>query len=426
VAMTPDRDINSGVNKKVISQTLHLINQGIDTDLILIGVVKPEWPSLPDFLSIYPLKDVSRRDIFGRVKRILRVRKIFHDTIRSLGPTDIIYLRGSAPFLCCPFTLLKRFRDCKLVVEHQTMEVDELKLNHQHLEIWFEYLFGKLMRKQSDAIICVTNEITNYQLKHSGTMYKPHLTLGNGFEVNSVSTKEALPPQNMELHLLCVAMVNRWHGLDRLLQGLAAYDGTPKVILHIAGDGPELPQLHKLTNELGIGDRVIFHGFTTGKALDDLFDQCHVAVGSLGIHRIGLKEASILKAREYCARGIPFIYGIADPDFPADFPYILHLPADESPINIDSVLAFAQEVCADPDHPQKMRRYAEEHLDWSVKMRRLKGFLEALVGEDGTKGVPKLSAPPLATTGLKIPDGTALPGAGQGDVRSGASRERGS
>ena len=30
---------------------------------------------------------------------------------------------------------------------------------------------------------------------------------------------------------------------------------------------------------------------------------------------------------------------------------------------------------ADPDHPQKMRRYAEEHLDWSVK--KLKEFLEA-------------------------------------------------
>jgi hypothetical protein len=81
--------------------------------------------------------------------------------------------------------------------------------------------------------------------------------------------------------------------------------------------------------------------------------------------------------------GYPYILACADPDFPADFPHILHLPADESPINIDQVLAFAQEVCADPDHPQKMRRYAEEHLDWSVKMKKLKDFLEALVGEAG-------------------------------------------
>jgi len=42
-----------------------------------------------------------------------------------------------------------------------------------------------------------------------------------------------------------------------------------------------------------------------------------------------------------------------------------------------------------PDHPQKMHRYAEEHLDWSVKMKRLKDFLEALVGEDKIKGIPE-------------------------------------
>jgi len=44
-------------------------------------------------------------------------------------------------------------------------------------------------------------------------------------------------------YLLCVANVSRWHGLDRLLRGIAAYGGMPNVILHIAGDGAELPHL---------------------------------------------------------------------------------------------------------------------------------------------------------------------------------------
>ena len=61
-----------------------------------------------------------------------------------------------------------------------------------------------------------------------------------------------------------------------------------------------------------------------------------------------------------------------------------------------------------------------------MKVKQLKEFLETVVGEDGTKGTSKPSAAPLATTGLKVPDETALPGAGQGDVLSGASRERGS
>ena len=147
------------------------------------------------------------------------------------------------------------------------------------------------------------------------------------------------------------------------------------------GDGSELPHLQKLANDLGIADHVLFHGFLTGKTLDDLFDQCPIAVGSLGIHRIGLTEASILKAREYCARGIPYVIACIDPDFPVDFPWVLRVPADESPVDIEKIIGFAQTVCADLDHPQKMRAYALEHLDWSVKMKKLKSFLERLIDE---------------------------------------------
>ena len=102
---------------------------------------------------------------------------------------------------------------------------------------------------------------------------------------------------------------------------------------------------------------------------------------------------------------------------------MVYLPADESPIEIEDVLAFAKDVCADPDHPEKMRRYARENLDWSVKTKRLKGFLERLVGEGHNESVPEPSTPPLAATGLKIPDGTALPGAGGVEMLSGSSRE---
>ncbi len=132
---------------------------------------------------------------------------------------------------------------------------------------------------------------------------------------------------------------------------------------------------------------MVFHGFLTGEALDALFDQCHVAVGSLGIHRKGLTQTSELKGREYCARGIPYIIACADPDFSSDFPYICYLPADESAVDVEQVLAFAREVGANPNHPQEMRRYAEEHLDWSVKMKKLKDFLEMLVGESKSNNI---------------------------------------
>ena len=126
-------------------------------------------------------------------------------------------------------------------------------------------------------------------------------------------------------------------------------------------------------------EKVIFHGFVSGKALDTLFDECHVAIGSIGLHRIGLNEASVLKHREYCARGIPFIIECSDFDFPNDFPYFYKVPADETPISIDDIFHFTRLVFSDSDHPHKMHDYAMKYLDWSIKMKNLKLFLEDLI-----------------------------------------------
>jgi len=128
---------------------------------------------------------------------------------------------------------------------------------------------------------------------------------------------------------------------------------------------------------------VLFHGFKTDKELDKLFDKCHIAVGSLGIHRLNLKHGSVLKVREYCARGIPFIYSAIDPDFPESFPYRLKVPANENPIEIPSVVEFAGKVLLDQEHSEKMRRHAEENLDWSIKMKRLFEFIKQIIKEKG-------------------------------------------
>ncbi len=113
--------------------------------------------------------------------------------------------------------------------------------------------------------------------------------------------------------------------------------------------------MKEIATDLNVSDRVIFHGFQTGESLAKLYDTCHLAVGSLGLHRIGLTQGSILKSREYCARGIPYMIACTDPDIPDDFPYICMVPPDESPVCIENVVEFANKVYDDQDHPKKMR-----------------------------------------------------------------------
>ena len=316
-------DFQSGINKKVIAQISSLIKLGVQAKGVMVihGNVQP---LLPKFFTVISLKELPINDFFGRVKRARAFSKILAETITSLGSSDILYFRSlNSVIFFYPLNYLKRFRKCILVTEHQTIESREWKLNGNYLAFFFDCILGKFIRKQSDVIVGVTDEITQYEIIRAGNLEKPHLTIGNGFEIKSVPLKGSRSFDNIELNLLCVANVSRWHGLDRILRGLAIYSGTPRVILHIAGNGSELPHLQKLANDLGIADHVLFHGFLTGKTLDDLFDQCPIAVGSLGIHRKGLTETSILKAREYCARGIPYVIACIDPDFPVDFPWVL-------------------------------------------------------------------------------------------------------
>ena len=372
----------SGVQKKIISQVKNLNNLGLSTVIYsLTGTNDDSSPSPQVNKIIIPNLEYHPPKSFFAKKRRINVRDYaFNKIIETLNADEILYTRIPSPSRITS-KLLKNSRKCKIVIEYQTIEPIQGRLNGEYGGLVFDFLYGDDIRKFTDGIVGVTDEITQYQVTRSGDPKKPHITIGNGINVDSVTMRQQVLYREEDLNLLCVANISRWHGLDRLIRGLGSYPGPTRVTLHIAGNGSEVPYLKKIINQLNITDQVIFHGLTTGKDLDDLFNTCHIAIGSLGMHRKGLTQTSELKAREYCARGIPYIISCADPDFPEEFPFIQRLPPDESPVSIERIIEFAQKVYKDPEHPQKMRAYAVEHLDWAVKMKILKAFLETLVDE---------------------------------------------
>jgi hypothetical protein len=116
----------------------------------------------------------------------------------------------------------------------------------------------------------------------------------------------------------------------------------------------------------GLEERVIFHGQLFGSQLDDVFNQCQFAIGSLGRHRSGITVIKTLKNREYATRGIPFIYSEQDSDFDHQ-PYVLKAPADESPLDIRRIIDFLGGFTM---QPQQIRK-SVEHLSWKIQMRRV-------------------------------------------------------
>ena len=376
-----DDNPESGVLKKARYQVDALNALGMKAELVIVTQeVREREESGP--VRYVHFDKLAKKTLFSRLLRAKHIRKIISDQISSLGAGDILYYRafGSLMLSYLPHTFFRPFRKCSLISEHNSIESRELLLEGNYLAVIKNLIAGNFIIGQSDGIVGVTEEITRYWERRLFYRAIPHITIPNGFFVSSVPVRTPPSCPSRELHILFVGNVSRWHGLDRIMTGMAEYSGPADIHLHIIGDGDELGNLQRLAETLGITPSVHSHGFLGGSDLDPLFDRYHIAVGSLGIHRNGMEQASALKVREYCARGMPCMISNIDPDFPAPFPWCLHLDADETPISIDTVLAFSSTVFLDPDHPRKMRAYAREHLDWSIKMMDLKRFILKCTG----------------------------------------------
>lgn len=367
---------HSGVMKKVISQSLALSALGVNVHVIMLGFDDEEYPDYP-FLKIIPISKVSNHSLIGRIKRVLIARIALSSLIKSLTSEDILYYRRINSFpLYYPINYFRLFRKCFLITEHQSIAYKEFLASGKSLLSIFEKYLSPFIINQSNAIIGVTDEITQQEISHILNQNKPHYTIGNGIIVKNYPIRNNQNLRKSCYELICVARFNIWHGLDRLIKGLNQYNGEIPIILHLVGNGIEIFNISKLQTKENPLFSIIIHGFITGEELDSLYNQCHVAIGSLAIHRKGLSMTSELKGREYCARGIPFIIACKDPDFPDEFPYILHFPPDETPIEISQIIKFIERILSEPEHPLKMREYAKNNLEWSIKIRKLKGFID--------------------------------------------------
>jgi hypothetical protein len=285
----------------------------------------------------------------------------------------------------------------KTIFEHLSIEEMELRLHakenpfgirpsrlfswleYTFLPLWREKRYGKYIRRNALLGICNSNDIKHWQTKVSGGKYNTIIG-GDGVDVNSYNLLN-LPKLNHELNLVFLKGANtsaEYNGLERILEGIKAYNGDKKICLYILGR--DLKYEEKLRDEIGLSpEQIILKGFINGTELENFLLKIHIGVSQFGIFKKGLNENSTIKAREYIAIGLPFIYGHIDPDLNEESKeFALEFPNDDSLIDMEKVIEFAKKALEDKALPQKMRKYAEEHLDYEVKMKKLYQELQRL------------------------------------------------
>jgi hypothetical protein len=320
--------------------------------------------------------------------------------LESLGPSDLVILRY--PMASRALHSLLQAHPGRIWLEHNTKEIEELRSNFRkytwrdwlwmarHLDfrdvtenllaLLNEYRWAHRCFALAGGGVGVTDEISQYESGRSQGKTYPCHTVSNGIDTGKFTLSEPVAYDGTQLVLVMASTTaNEWHGIDRFIRGMAVYSG--KVQLHLIGRFTSTAR--QLVEKHNLGEQVTFHPILAGAELSAVLSQAHLGIGSLGMHRIPLRQGSVLKVKEYMALGMPFLIAHEEVDLigvPEMRPYYLQLPADESPIEIQQVVDFAESVCSLPDYRRLIREQAERLVDVKVKMARLVDLMSSRAG----------------------------------------------
>ncbi len=285
---------------------------------------------------------------------------------------DIIYLR----YPMYDSHTLRFVRDVKnVVIEVQTKAESEFPVEVAAID----NRYAREVLPLTKAIVAVTPEIVKYETTRAGTSL-PSYVMSNGINAESVEFTPFTGMSDAGLEMVCAAQYAPWHGIDRLLAGIAIASESDRdgVLLHLAGEGDVLNSYRTFVSEFGISNNVRFYGRLGAAELAPLFARSHIAVGSLALHRIGLTQLAVLKNREYCLRGIPFVFAGNDVDFSDTLPFVHTVPANDSPVSLNELRRFAARTQGQSGIRKDARSYGELNLSWNRKMAQLAEFLRTL------------------------------------------------
>jgi hypothetical protein len=369
----------SSVQSKVQNQIKYLNLAGSECRGAFFCSEVIEITALNEQVDLIPVEKCNWK-FFAKLGQRRLLDRVMYEFIKNKeNQTDIFYLRYPSATRRL-YKIAKRFGG-KIVTEHQSKELKEIKIQaknnpfgfklsilfswflYNFLPVYNEMFFGKKIRKNIIASVSVTKEIGKYQ-KQKGV--KKSLFISNGidvscYKVRNISSKLGLNKIKI-LYIKGGSSEVPWSGIERLIDSINSQTENKILIELIIAGRPEVKY-----NKFSFINQV---GYKTKEELDELINNVHIGLNHLGLHRIGLHESSNLKVREYFSRGLPFINASIDDDI-NESEFVMQVPSNDEKIDLERISKFIKKILEDNLHPQKMRKYAEEHLDYEVKMKQL-------------------------------------------------------
>lgn len=346
----------NGVNQKIRNQVKGLKENGVIVNLQVLN-------RAPKLIRILPFSTSSW----------------CYNQINITDDVDAVYIR----FLSTDFQILRTFRKwkienprLKIILEMPSYPNDqELREILPILFYFRERIYRKYLKKYVDVVAIYS--------KYDSVFGIPALKVVNCIDVDGVSKLGNHCYHNNQLNILIVATVSKYHGCDRVINGLKDYysnkeNDKQKVIFHLVGHGPEIKELKNMVASMKLENVVLFYGVKTGEELKKLYEIADIGVDGLGAHRKGDNWFATLKSREYLAKGLPFI---TEYDLPSEVDdiskYLFKVPSDDTPINIEALVDHfsANCACGIEKMRNEMHVCAKNYCDYIVAMKPIAEWL---------------------------------------------------
>lgn len=262
---------------------------------------------------------------------------------------------------------MKEMGTC-VVLEYPTYPYDGEVKNEEILREDKEY------RGQIGKFVSVATTYAKGETVHSLRT----IALQNGVDLQETHIRE-VRKKGTEIRLLAVAGFSFYHGFERVLEGLYRYYQHPDVYkfhFYMVGEGSEKRNYIHLVKEYGLEQQVEFCGYRIGKALDWYYDHADIGIAPLGMYKLNLISASPIKTREYCSRGLPFIYGYEDDGFTGKEPYVRKVSNSPEPVDMNVIIELYEATAGNEEMINEMRRNAEKNFTWDVLLKDVVEYMK--------------------------------------------------
>jgi len=360
---TVDISSDSGVRKKIYGQIRVMRENGLEVALIA--------PRGDDIVVVEGDAGEERIGVVASYmnKGPLRFFNLTRSLYKSAGEIvskdnyDGVFIRYSLAErgLIRIFKKLKEDR-VKIFIEIPSYPYDleyENKQWYKKLGLYIDRIYRKKLEDYVDIIFSPGPQ----QEKIFGVKAE---SFNNGVNTEDIEERNYSGKRDQTLRFIGVANLNAWHGYDRVIKGMAEYykvKDDVDFVFNIVGEGIELSNLKELVGELELQDRVIFHGFKSGKDLDRVYNDSDVAISSVGLYRLGKAPRLVLKAREACLKGIPFVAVEGDPVFDEGFKYVYLVKDEGTPLEVEKIYNWFTDLDSE-EYLEDMNKFAKNKLDW--------------------------------------------------------------